>query len=182
MYDKSTVFLAGKTKVSPGVLRKGMPAAVAYREERGHEIISGVVAVFRWATEVRFDASAFTEKVMSERFVDNNDGTISDTEGHLMWQKGDSKKEMSHKAAQRYCDALKLRGYADWRLPRKEEGGSGIALELLMPKRSQDSPADWYWSADPMVLMPFNTRRSLSNAVVIPDDKNLAYARCVRAM
>ena len=66
---------------------------------------------------------------MSEnRFVDNGDGTISDTLTQLMWMKNDSyldlQKFLSYKAAVKYLTKMNeesFSGHTDWRLPNKEK-------------------------------------------------------------
>ncbi len=64
-------------------------------------------------------------------FVDNGDGTISDTHSKLMWKKDDSYKEYGYGItwfeAHDYCEMLndkKFAGYDDWRLPGIEESRS----------------------------------------------------------
>ena len=37
----------------------------------------------------------FSLLVAENRFVDNGDGTVTDTERHLMWQKGDNGEEIN---------------------------------------------------------------------------------------
>ena len=64
----------------------------------------------------------------SERFVDNRDGTITDSKTGLVWQKKDSyhelKKPLSWYDALDYAEQKnmeKFAGYMDWRLPTMEE-------------------------------------------------------------
>ncbi len=96
--------------------------------------------------------------VAAARFVDNGDGTITDTERKIMWQKGDNGKEVTFEEAQKYCKNLRLGNHADWRLPEPEERDTAVVIQLLMPKHSRDAYAyfDLYWSSDPTVLLPFN--------------------------
>ncbi len=54
-------------------------------------------------------------------FVDNGDGTVTDTATGLMWQKSDSKKSMKWEEALKYAESLKLSGHDDWRLPNAKE-------------------------------------------------------------
>ncbi|MEE3254053.1 MAG: DUF1566 domain-containing protein [Nitrospinota bacterium] len=68
-------------------------------------------------------------------FVDNGDGTISDTRSNLMWKKDDSFKEFGYGInwfeAQDYCEMLnekKFAGYDDWRLPSGEEAKSAFSF------------------------------------------------------
>jgi len=49
-------------------------------------------------------------------FTDNSDGTVSDNNTGLVWQKTDG-GEMSYENAVSYCKNLSLGGHADWRLP-----------------------------------------------------------------
>jgi formylglycine-generating enzyme required for sulfatase activity len=53
-------------------------------------------------------------------FTDNGDGTITDNNTGLMWQKADG-GEMTFEKTSAYCDTLTLAGYADWRLPTAQE-------------------------------------------------------------
>jgi hypothetical protein len=97
-------------------------------------------------------------RVAKERFLDNGDGTVTDTRRKIMWQKGDNGKEVTFEEAQEYCKTLRLGGYADWRLPKPDEGETAVAVALMMPIHSPDTYArfDLYWTSDPTVLIPFN--------------------------
>jgi len=63
-----------------------------------------------------------------QRFVDNNNGTITDSLTELMWQEGYAYREtgnyISWYNAKDYIEKLnaqQLGGYSDWRLPNKLE-------------------------------------------------------------
>jgi len=60
-----------------------------------------------------------TLKVL-RRFIDNG-VTVTDTVSGLQWQKEDDGIERNYEDAQIYTEGLRLAGYDDWRLPRKEE-------------------------------------------------------------
>jgi len=55
------------------------------------------------------------------RFVDNGDGTISDTATGLMWTRADSGKPMNWQQALAFCEGLEAAGHRDWRLPDAKE-------------------------------------------------------------
>lgn len=54
-------------------------------------------------------------------FVDNSDGTVTDTATGLVWQKGDSCRGMNWADALAYAAQLDLGGHHDWRLPSAKE-------------------------------------------------------------
>ncbi|MCP4110553.1 MAG: DUF1566 domain-containing protein [Desulfobacteraceae bacterium] len=54
-------------------------------------------------------------------FIDNGNGTISDSATGLMWQQYDSKKGMNWKDALKYAENLNLGGHDTWRLPNAKE-------------------------------------------------------------
>ena len=62
-------------------------------------------------------------------FVDNGDGTVTDTATGLMWQKDGSPKPLTLKRAAYYIKSLndkRFMGYSDWRMPTVEELASLI--------------------------------------------------------
>lgn len=54
-------------------------------------------------------------------FIDNGDGTITDSATGLMWQAGDSGQTLDWKNALAYAENLDLAGHQDWRLPNAKE-------------------------------------------------------------
>ncbi|MGA2028398.1 MAG: DUF1566 domain-containing protein [Syntrophobacteraceae bacterium] len=121
------------------------------------------------------------------RFIDNGDGTVTDTRRKLMWQKSDNGNEVTFEQAQEYCRNLRLGGHADWRLPRPDERDTAVVVELMMPVRSRAAYArlDLYWSSDPTVLIPFNYHPSRGSEVsraypATKDDR--AFVRAIRSL
>ncbi len=123
----------------------------------------------------------------AERFVDNGDGTVTDTRRQVMWQKEDNGEEVTFEGAQKYCRTLKLGGYTDWRLPEPEERETAVVVELMMRRHSRDVYArfDLYWSSDATTLLPFNYHPSYGKEVlrVYPARKDdRAFVRAVRSI
>ena len=125
--------------------------------------------------------------VATERFVDNGDGTVTDTRRKIMWQKGDNGKEVTFEGAQEYCKTLRLGGYADWRLPKPDERETGVVIELMMSRHSRDAHAhfDLYWSSDPTALLPFNYHPSHGaevSRVYFTREGTRGFVRAVRSL
>ncbi|GAA6184479.1 DUF1566 domain-containing protein [Aliiglaciecola sp. NS0011-25] len=55
------------------------------------------------------------------RYRDNGDGTITDLNTGLMWQKAHQFKRYTLQAAQKYVENMTLGGYSDWRIPSIKE-------------------------------------------------------------
>jgi len=85
---------------------------------------------------------------MEDRFVDNEDGTVTDTCTGLMWQKETASGAYSWQNAVDYCQNLVAAGHSDWRLPNVRELLSitdyGRFTPAIIPVFDI---ADWYWSS-----------------------------------
>jgi len=55
-----------------------------------------------------------------KKIIDNNDGTITDSDTGLMWQKTNN-ESLEWENAISYCESLNLEGYNDWRMPNIKE-------------------------------------------------------------
>ena len=59
------------------------------------------------------------------RFVDNNNGTVSDSETGLIWQQTNGNNYVQWIQAEDYCEGLQSGGYNNWHLPgnhREQDG------------------------------------------------------------
>ena len=54
-------------------------------------------------------------------FIDNYDGTVSDSATMLMWQQADDAHSRDWLSSIQYCEDLELAGYDDWHLPTIKE-------------------------------------------------------------
>ncbi len=84
-------------------------------------------------------------------FTDNGDGTITDNNTGLMWQKTDG-GEMTFENALTYCENLKLKDYKDWRLPTGRELFSINYYDNVNPALNTDyfteTLAEYWWTSD----------------------------------
>jgi len=88
----------------------------------------------------------------ANNFIDNGDGTVTDTSTGLMWQQAATvSDEYNWQQALAYCENLSLAGYSDWRLPDRNELRSIIDYNSYDPAIdtnffSVGDPA-WCWSS-----------------------------------
>ena len=91
-------------------------------------------------------------------FIDNGDGTITDTTTGLMWEKLTHSIGNTWDEANAYCDSLALAGKNDWRLP------NGYELQTLINKGNwapaintgffPDTFPGGYWTSTAYTLKP----------------------------
>lgn len=89
------------------------------------------------------------EPKVKSRFIDNGDGTISDSETGLMWQKEGSKEYLNFKDAEKYCKESNIADHKDWRLPTIKELISIVDYERRSPAIDPlfQCESSWYWSS-----------------------------------
>jgi hypothetical protein len=100
----------------------------------------------------------------SNTFIDNGNGTVSDTSTGLMWQQDTAKDGQGNydvmvwEEALNYCETLMLGGYSDWRLPTIKELRSLADCSRYNPSISTtyfpDTFSFSYWSSTTYVNTP----------------------------
>ena len=90
------------------------------------------------------------------RFIDNNDGTITDTTAKLMWQKSGSDNRMNWVDAHEYANQIADGGYTDWRLPTIHELFGLVDIDKAAPATDPifESRSTYYWSSSTYVNYP----------------------------
>ncbi len=84
----------------------------------------------------------------NSEYVDNKDGTVTDTVHGLMWQRSDDGVERAWQDAANYCEDLELAGNSDWQMP-----SINLLEGLIEPANSPTIPAtfllkpSYYWSS-----------------------------------
>ena len=105
-------------------------------------------------------------------FIDNGDGTISDTKTGLMWQKADDGTLRKWKDALGYADTLTLALHNDWRLPNAKElqsivdytraplamnttkRGPSVDTNFFKLTKRSDGEYNYYWTGTTMIEGP----------------------------
>lgn len=91
---------------------------------------------------------------MATRFIDNGDGTVTDRETNLIWQKDPAPQRVNWPEAQRYIKQLNVAGFAghyDWRLPNNKELSTLILSQENRKRLYLDlifGSQRCFWSAD----------------------------------
>jgi len=85
-------------------------------------------------------------------FVDNGDGTVTDTDTGLMWQQATAPGAYNTwQEALDYCKSLSLADYTDWRLPSVNELLSIVDYSRYYPAINTDyfpnTESSFYWSS-----------------------------------
>ena len=89
----------------------------------------------------------------SDRFVNNGDGTVTDTKTGLMWSVKDNGNHINWTDARSYCQSYSGGGHKDWRMPTLAELTSLYDPEIQnkrgyhIPKLI-DTTAESCWSSE----------------------------------
>ena len=85
---------------------------------------------------------------VSDRFVANGDGTVTDSTSGLMWSVLDSHQEIgncvNYDSAVAYVENLETGGYHDWRLPSAGDLAGIYKKKPFFP----NSGSAWYWTSE----------------------------------
>ncbi len=112
--------------------------------DRGRVFLSDK-SVFHYVRAVR------GEPFPANNFIDNGDGTVTDTSTGLMWQQDTALGTYTWQEALAYCENLTLAGYSDWRLPNRNELQSLVDYSRYNPAINPDyflnTRATYYWSS-----------------------------------
>jgi hypothetical protein len=119
----------------------------------------------RHVRAVRVSSGSYDD---SQNLMDNGDGTVSDHETGLMWQKSPQQNAMSWADALAYCENLGLAEYTDWRMPNAKEQQSILNYSLNNPAidtaffpnfpPNQTYNNQWYWTSTSQHTFPSYAR------------------------
>lgn len=125
-------------------------------------------------------------RAAGDRFVDNGDGTVTDTAAGLMWTKEDNMGDISWREAEVYCKNPPVAGYrySDWRMPTVEElkglyqeemAGyeTDCGLMVRIPPMVRLSCA-WVWASEHKAIAAyaFNFSRGYRYSTLMLDKKH----------
>lgn len=124
----------------------------------------------------------------TNNFVDDGNGTVTDTDTGLIWQKETAPGIYSWEQALEYCESLSLAGYDDWRLPNRNELQSIVDYSQCTPcidtaffLNTVSSP---YWTSTSYANLDYYHAAwdvAFSGGEVnLSDKEDDDYVRCVR--
>jgi hypothetical protein len=121
-------------------------------------------------------------------YTNNDDGTVTDNNTGLMWQKEDDGQARKWDQAISYCDGSNLGEYTDWRLPSKKELISIVNYGIPYPPGPTidtvftNTKLFVYWSSTPYAEYTDDAWSvSFANGVDANYGKSFTeYVRCVR--
>jgi len=71
--------------------------------------------------EIEKEQAAALEAKSDGRFMNNGNGTVTDTRTGLMWAAKDNGRDIKWADAKSYCENYRGGSYSDWRMPTKDE-------------------------------------------------------------
>ncbi|MEI6647319.1 MAG: DUF1566 domain-containing protein, partial [bacterium] len=132
--------------------------------------------------------------INSPSYIENGDGTITDSVTGLMWQKTDA-GEMTYESATNYPATLVLGGFSDWRLPTTHELYGIMNLGVTNPALNTNvftaTAAEYWWSSDRQANVSSNIWSSNAGGGIGPHPKSETisaggikhfHTRCVRGV
>jgi len=143
---------------------------------------------------------AAMSQTASAGFIDNGDGTVTDSNTYLMWQRctapstevncgGVTPATYTWDNALAYCNGLTLGGYTDWRLPNIKSLESLVDVTKATGPNINtgyfpDTRLDDYWTSTTIAgtgSMAWYISFNLVYAIAFDLDKrDTIYVRCVR--
>jgi hypothetical protein len=143
--------------------------------------------IFLRATLVCFFLfSSFTLAYPEERFIDNGDGTVTDTQTNLMWAASDNMGDINWQSAKIYCENPPIAGYrySDWRMPtikeliklydkKHERYETDCGLKVQIHPAIRLSCA-WVWSSEHKAISAyaFSFRKGYQYSTLMLDSKH----------
>jgi hypothetical protein len=104
--DKYHVKMLAQKENEPKPIISGVPSSNSKKENEPNPVTNSIPS---------------SEPKTEERFVENPDGTVSDTKTKLMWAAQDNGRNISWENAKSYCENYNGGGYTDWRMPTQKE-------------------------------------------------------------
>ena len=146
------------------------------------QTVCSIIAVF-FGLSISVSVLANTK---TNTFIDNGNGSVTDTATGLIWQQQDDDVERNHAEAIMYCQNLDLAGSTNWRLPNIKELMSIVDYRIDKPSIDDamfpETNSANYWSVSSRASFPdtawlvfFVNGTAFANVKTIT-----VYVRCVR--
>ncbi len=132
------------------------------------------------------DLTGYFDDGIDGPYINNGDGTITDSGTGLMWQRSDNNRKYEWEDACNYCDDLILGGYGDWKMPDiyqlRTLIDDAFSPEINTDYFSNCKSYPFYWSGSTVTHYPENAwYAGFDHGVVNHNFKTSGYyVRCVR--
>ncbi len=152
---------------SPPVRRPEFPGNISDREStsrpsagrRAAKVLFGILAVLVVVLVIVLTQNKSSQSrppavepqtqpssAVSGRFINNGNGTVTDTQTNLMWAAKDNENDIDWDGAKHYCENFSTGGYSDWRMPTINELQS-----LYDTQYSRKSECGWDVHITPLI-------------------------------
>ncbi len=88
---------------------------------RAAKVLFGILAVLVVVLVIVLVQNKGVDPTAGGRFINNGNGTVTDTQTNLMWATRDNGSDITWDDAKRYCKNYSVGGYSDWRMSTLEE-------------------------------------------------------------
>jgi hypothetical protein len=128
---------------------------------KGIRYLSMILTILAYMLLFPFPGSPLAQ----ERFIDNGDGTVTDTKTNLMWAQYDNLGNINWHDAKAYCEWIILSTYEDWRMPtidelatlydRNEKGYKADCGDRVRVTPKIHLSCGWVWARDSRAISAF---------------------------
>jgi len=123
----------------------------------------GTTYAFTIGDNTTLKKNQYIQATASDTYIDNGDGTITDTSTGLMWMKKDAGNAMTWEEALSYCEDSTYAGYTDWHLPDVKELQSIVDYTGVYPAINStyfdlgtyaENPDNYFWTSTSAYMNP----------------------------
>jgi hypothetical protein len=149
IFDNNTQFFVKGKKVTSTELEKDTKVQITYEEGYWISTGGGFNITVNRSIKIKLFPLATNPVGQKVRFIDNGDGTITDTDNNQIWQKERCENSLTFQEAELYAKNLTLGNYSGWRLPEFDDFNNAIIAKFVSFNDEKISSEDnIFWTRD----------------------------------